>query len=177
MTDVVVDGLAVETGQPLGMTGQMQSVQWGAMSVAQILGGFLAGYVSNTGSWAGLSSAAACCRSFRSWLCWSSSANRRHARQPSENLREAWQQLKSGRRLVILLSVGLYLFLWNFNPFSSNVLQHYSTEVLGLSEQFYGNSHLDPRRDPSSGLHRLFLRLPPDSVRLAGPRLDRRAAF
>ena len=43
MTDVVIDGLAVETGQPLGLTGQIQSVQWGALSVAQILGGFLAG--------------------------------------------------------------------------------------------------------------------------------------
>jgi hypothetical protein len=34
MTDVVIDALAVETGQPLGLTGQMQSVQWGAMSLA-----------------------------------------------------------------------------------------------------------------------------------------------
>src|SRR5688572_16596493 len=38
-TDVVVDALAVEIGQPLGLTGQMQSVQWGAMSAATILGG------------------------------------------------------------------------------------------------------------------------------------------
>jgi len=63
----------------------------------------------------------------------------RHSRQPGENLRQAWQQLTSGHKIAILISVGLYLFLWNFNPFSGNVLQHYSTKVLGLSQQFYGN--------------------------------------
>ena len=63
----------------------------------------------------------------------------RGVRDPAENLRQAWQQLASSRRVVVLLSVALYLFLWNFNPFSANVLQHYSTEVLGLSEQFFGN--------------------------------------
>jgi Na+/melibiose symporter-like transporter len=138
MTDVVIDGLAVETGQPLGLTGQIQSVQWGALSVAQILGGFLAGYVSQNGL---LRSAFIGCSllSLGSLMVVLVVVREPpHSSQPSENLREAWQQLKSGRKLVILLSVGLYLFLWNFNPFSSNVLQHYSTEVLGLSEQFYG---------------------------------------
>jgi MFS family permease len=139
MADVVIDGLAVETGQPLGLTGQMQSVQWGALSVAQMLGGVLTGFVSQHGL---LKPAFLGCGllSFMSLVVVLIVVREpRHARQPSDNLRQAWQQLKSGRKLVILVSVGLYLFLWNFNPFSSNVLQHYSTEVLGLSEQFYGN--------------------------------------
>jgi hypothetical protein len=39
----------------------------------------------------------------------------------------------------ILLSTAAFLFLWNFNPFSSNVLQEYTTRELRLGEQFYGN--------------------------------------
>ena len=45
-TDVVIDALAVETGQPLKITGQIQSVQWGALSVAGLLAGSLGGYVA-----------------------------------------------------------------------------------------------------------------------------------
>ena len=33
----------------------------------------------------------------------------------------------------------MFLFLWNFNPFSSNVLQDYMTKELRFSEQFYGH--------------------------------------
>jgi len=138
-TDVVIDALAVETGQPLGMTGQMQSVQWGALSVAQIMGGNLAGFVAQNGL---LQQAFVGCGllSILSLVVVLVVVREpRHSRQPSENLRQAWQQLTSGRKIAILISVGLYLFLWNFNPFSGNVLQHYSTKVLGLSQQFYGN--------------------------------------
>jgi MFS family permease len=139
LTDVVVDALAVEHGQPLGITGQLQAVQWGALSTAQILGGTLAGFVSQHSllgpafvgcSLLSLGSLAVVLLAVR---------EPRGTRGPAENLRRAWHQLASKRRALILASVALYLFLWNFNPFSSNVLQHYTTEVLGLSEQFYGN--------------------------------------
>jgi hypothetical protein len=138
MTDVVVDGLAVETGQPLGITGQTQAVQWGALSVAQIVGGLPAGYVAQYGLigpafvvWGLL-----CLGSLVVVLCVVREPT--GTRDPAENLRQAWRQLSSGRQVIILISVALYLFLWNFNPFSANVLQHYATEVLKLSEQFYG---------------------------------------
>ncbi|MCI0361037.1 MAG: hypothetical protein L0211_21360 [Planctomycetaceae bacterium] len=138
-TDVVVDALAVEKGQPLGLTGQFQSVQWGAISVAQIFGGALAGFIAQHGllgrSFIGfgilsLASFAVVLFAVR---------EPRHFRPPKENLRQAWVQLRSGRHITVLLVVGLFLFFWNFNPFSANVQQHYSTKVLGLSEQFYGN--------------------------------------
>jgi len=138
-TDVVVDALAVEKGQPLGLTGQFQSVQWGAISVAQIIGGTLAGFIAQHRllgpAFVGfgilsLASLTVVLLAVR---------EPRHVRPPVENLRQAWNQLRSGRRLVVLFVVALYLFFWNFNPFSANVQQHYSTKVLGLSEQFYGN--------------------------------------
>ena len=138
MTDVVVDALAVENGQPLGITGQMQAVQWGALSVAQIIGGMVAGFVTQRG-YIGQAFIACGLLSLASMvvvlLVVRETPGRR---QPTDTLRTAWQQLKSGNRLLILLAVALYLFLWNFNPFSANVLQNYATEVLGLSEQFYG---------------------------------------
>ena len=46
MTDVTIDALAVETGQPRGITGQIQSVQWFAMAVAGLLVGVGGGYVA-----------------------------------------------------------------------------------------------------------------------------------
>src|SRR5205823_4607794 len=57
-----------------------------------------------------------------------------------DNVVAAWQQIRSGRRMAILLSTAAFLFLWNFNPFSSNVLQDYMTRELHFSEQFYGNT-------------------------------------
>jgi MFS family permease len=139
MTDVVIDALAVETGQPLRLTGQFQSVQWGTMSAASIVAGSLGGFIAQhgllkpafvgCGLLAGLSLA----------VVWVTVHEPRRKHLPVENLRLAWKSLSTGRRLLTLLTVGAYLFLWNFNPFSSNVLKHYSTEVLQLSEQFYGN--------------------------------------
>jgi MFS family permease len=139
MTDVVIDALAVETGQPLGLTGQLQSVQWGAMSAATILGGMLGGYVAQRGllNRAFLGCALLAAISLVVVLATVREPRRQHS--PAADLRQAWKSLTTGRRLLILLVAGAYLFLWNFNPFSSNVQQHYVTEVLKLSEQFYGN--------------------------------------
>ncbi|HPM82884.1 MAG TPA: MFS transporter, partial [Candidatus Anammoximicrobium sp.] len=45
-SDVVSDALMVERGQPLGLTGRLQSVQWAAMYAATILAGFVGGWLS-----------------------------------------------------------------------------------------------------------------------------------
>jgi Na+/melibiose symporter-like transporter len=136
---VVIDALAVETGQPLGRTGQLQSVQWGAMSAATILGGTLGGYVAQHGllrpAFLGCGLLAAV--SIVVVLFTVREPRRLHS--PAADLRQAWKSLTTGRRLFVLLVAGAFLFLWNFNPFSSNVQQHYVTEVVKLSEQFYGN--------------------------------------
>ena len=139
MTDVVVDALSVEVGQPRQLTGELQSAQWGAMSVASILAGSLGGYVATNqllrGAFLGCGVLAL------SSLVIIVSSVREPARpsRPSETLKLAWRELKSGPRLLSLASVAAFLFLWNFNPFSSAVLQNYSTRELHLSHQFYGN--------------------------------------
>lgn len=139
MTDVVIDALAVETGQPLGLTGQFQSVQWGTMSAASILAGSLGGFIAQNGLLKPAFLACGLLAGLSLVVVWLTVHEPRRKHLPVENLRLAWRSLTTGRRLLILLVAGAYLFLWNFNPFSSNVLKHYSTEVLQLSEQFYGN--------------------------------------
>lgn len=139
MTDVVIDALAVETGQPLQLTGQFQSVQWGTMSVASILAGSLGGFIAQNGLLKPAFLACGLLAGLSLVVVGLTVHEPRRKHLPADNLRLAWKSLTTGRRLLILLTAGAYLFLWNFNPFSSNVLKHYSTEVLQLSEQFYGN--------------------------------------
>jgi len=138
-TDVAVDASAVEAGQPRGITGQLQSVQWGAMSAATIIGGSLAGYVAQHKllPWA----FHGCALLSLAGMVVVLAALREPQRSslPQDTLAKAWMQLRSGRRIVILMSVAAFLFLWSFNPFSSTVQQLYMTKELGLSEQFYGN--------------------------------------
>ena len=45
-SDVVIDALMVEKGQPLGLTGMLQSAQWTAMYAGMIVAGQLGGYLS-----------------------------------------------------------------------------------------------------------------------------------
>jgi Na+/melibiose symporter-like transporter len=138
-TDVVVDALAVEVGQPLGITGQIQSVQWGAISLAAVLTGSAGGFVAARGLLR---------PTF--WLCSAMAlvslavvllvVREPKHEAPRENLRLAWGQIRQNRRWAMLVAAAAFLFLWNFNPFSSNVLQQYMTEELNLGEQFYGHS-------------------------------------
>ena len=45
-SDVVADALMVEKGKPLGLTGRLQSIQWGSMYAATVLAGSLGGWMS-----------------------------------------------------------------------------------------------------------------------------------
>jgi len=139
MTDVVIDALAVETGQPLGLTGQIQAVQWFALSVAGLVAGSLGGLIAQrdlqTTMFIGC--AGLVLGSFVILLL--AGREQRHETGPRDTLRTAFRQLLDGQRAAALLIAAAFLFLWNFNPFSSNVLQEYVTKELHLSEQFYGH--------------------------------------
>ncbi len=139
MSDVVIDALAVEEGQPRGITGQFQSVQWGTMSAASLLCGSLGGLVAYM-NW--LQPMLASC----GVLCLIALAlvaamvrEPPRAAAPRASLRAALADLFSGRRQAILLTAGAFLFLWNFNPFFSTVLMKYMTDELHFSELFYGH--------------------------------------
>ncbi len=136
--DVVIDAVAVEQGNPRGLTGRIQSVQWGANSFATVIAGVLGGWLAERHA---LSATFGICAAlgFASFVMVMVAYRepRRHER-PTDNLRTAALELQSGNRFAILTAVAAFLFLWNFNPFTSSVLQTYSIERLGFSQQFYG---------------------------------------
>src|SRR6266436_647075 len=137
MTDVVIDALAVETGQPRGITGNIQSVQWFALSVAGLLVGFGGGYIAEHQLQRPMFVGCGLLALVSLLVVLLIVREPRHSPRPRDNVIAAWNQIRSGRRLPVLLSAAAFLFLWNFNPFSSNVLQQYMTEELRFGEQFY----------------------------------------
>ena len=138
-SDVVTDALMVEKGQPRGLTGWLQSIQWTAMYVAIALVGIAGGYLSEH-------------RLHRMGLlvCGGASlvtlllavfcVHEETQRAPRTGFRAACRELYDAARQPAVWGVGVFLFLWNFNPFSTTVLQLHMTSALGLSEQFYGNT-------------------------------------
>ncbi len=51
---------------------------------------------------------------------------------------QAAAQLVAALRVPGLTTMGAFLFLWSFNPFTSTVLQLHMTRALGFSQPFYG---------------------------------------
>jgi Na+/melibiose symporter-like transporter len=143
-SDVVVDALIVEEGQPRGLTGRLQSVAWACTWAATIAAGFLGGILSQRNQQelgflvAGLVTAA----SFFVALAVvrepkrASSAGGDGRETARDALGALWRTLLHPG----ILAIGAFLFLWNFNPFSTSVLYMHMVEQMGFSEQFYGNT-------------------------------------
>ncbi len=136
-SDVVSDALMVERGQPLGLTGRLQSLQWAAMYAATILAGFVGGWLSQhrREEVGFLICAAATAVSLVLAVLW--------VREPrvapsTETLVDTAAALGRAVRTPAVLTAAAFLFLWNFNPFSSSVQYVYMVRDMGLSDQFYG---------------------------------------
>lgn len=136
-TDVVVDALMVERGQPLGLTGRLQSIQWAAMYAAMILTGALGGWLSEhdaqTLGFAVCSVATGVLLVIT--ILFIRDTHGAKFEPPALALREVWQAL----RLPQVIVAAAFLFLWSFNPFSTAIQYTYMTKSLHFSEQFYGN--------------------------------------
>jgi len=138
-SDVVVDALCVEKGQPRGITGKLQAVQWGALYAGTILTGVVGGRLSEYrlqnvgyGVCAGLMLVA---------LILAAVAVRERPRGVARaEVRASTVALRRGLRSPTVLGVGAFLFLWNFNPFSNTVLNIHMTRAMGFSETFYGDT-------------------------------------
>jgi MFS family permease len=144
-SDVVVDALMVEVGQPRGLTGQLQSIQWASLYAATIFTGIIGGALSQSGlqQLGFLIAGLACGASLLAvWLL---------VRDPEPSLTQPapvsrgeaklghlLEELRNTFRQRDILAIGAFLFLWNFNPFSATVLYYYSTTTLTFSEQFVG---------------------------------------
>jgi hypothetical protein len=136
--DVVVDALMVERGQPRGLTGTLQSVQWTSIYTGTILAGWLGGQLSkHHAQQLGFGiCAGALAASFLICLV----AVREEPAHGRADVRTARTSLLHALRLPVIWSVGAFIFLWNFNPFLTAVLQFHMTMRLGFAADSYGET-------------------------------------
>jgi MFS family permease len=137
-SDVVVDALMVETGQPRGMTGRLQSIQWAAMNGATLFTGVIGGYLSQQDQQhvGFLLAATAAALTLVLTLVFV----RENPTPQSLDRRQTCNLLWMTAATPGLWASAAFLFLWNFNPFNTAVLQLHMTGPLMMSEQFYGTT-------------------------------------
>jgi Na+/melibiose symporter-like transporter len=128
----------VEKGQPLGLTGRLQSIQWTAMYTATIITGSLGGWLSEhqLQSWGFL----ICGLVLAPTVGMALFVREAPAVEPRPAWRSEARSLWGMLRNSTLVAMCGFLLLWNLNPFSTAVLQLYMTNELHLSEQFYGHT-------------------------------------
>jgi MFS family permease len=139
MSDVVIDALMVEKGQPLGITGQLQSAQWAATYTAMIITGSLGGWLAQhqLQSVGFLICALILLPTVALVAMFVSEPPR--PKEPTSR-RQEWQELIQTVRSPAILAIGSFLLLLNFNPFSVAVLHSYMTQELHWDDQFYGHT-------------------------------------
>ena len=137
--DVIVDALMVEKGQPLGLTGRSQSIQWAAANAALLLTGVLGGYIAETKLQSVAFATCAALWIFAFGVTWRFAGEKRNEHLSAENFRETDAALLGVFRESMLLAICALLTLWSFNPVWGSVLYLHMTEGLGFSEQIFGN--------------------------------------
>ena len=136
--DVLVDALMIETGQPLGLTGRLQSTQWTATNVALLLTGVVGGYVSATGRAGEALLFCAILWAISLLLAYRFARDVPNVEPP--RARETGKALLGALRRPGLATVSIILFVWSFNPLWTSVLYLHMTQTLHFDEQTYGNT-------------------------------------
>jgi len=137
--DVVSDGLMVETGQPLNMTGQFQSIQWAAVYTAMIITSFGGGLVAElaqkgTISYRSIFAATAVFPVLTAVIVFFL------VREPSRTHleREAELGLRDVFRHRGIWILSAFLFLWNFSPSFGAPFFYYTVDTLKFTPSFLG---------------------------------------
>lgn len=138
-SDVVIDALMVEEGQPRGLTGWLQSVQWASIYAAMILTGVVGGALTQQGR--PELAFAVCGAAMTGSLVLVLAFVREDPTSPGmHSARAAIGELVTAARRPEVVAVGAFLVLWSFNPFAASVLYLHATKEIGLSEQEFGNA-------------------------------------
>jgi predicted MFS family arabinose efflux permease len=136
--DVVIDALMIESSQPLGITGRMQSVQWAAIHTGTILTGVVGGVLSEKHL---QKSGFLLCGVLMASTFLVSIVFIKETPQAAEgDWRGSLRKLRSTLQSRAVVVVGLFAFVWSFNPFTQSVLYMHMTDGLGYSEDFYGKN-------------------------------------
>lgn len=134
-SDVLSDALMIEFGQPRGLTGQLQALQWSALYLAMIAAGVLGGWFARDLRLAPAALVCAC-----AWgACFALVL--RHAREaprPRDDWRTTAHALRACVRQPALLWLALFLFVWSFNPSWETVQYLHITVARGMAEDVYG---------------------------------------
>ena len=116
--DVVADALLIDRGRDSGLVGRFQAVQWGSAYAAGIVAGVGGGWLSQNsrehlGFWiCGLAATG-------TLLLASFAVREPRVSGPVVGPPGGARALARAARSPTLLGVGAFLFLWNFNPFST----------------------------------------------------------
>ncbi len=135
--DVLTDALMVENGQRLGITGSLQAVQWGAISVALVVVGVAGGYLAEHTP---LSLAFRLTAIFPAatllMVVWCVRETPRRA--DPEGLRRTWRSVRAGIGSKRLWIAAGFIFFFNFSPSFGPSLVYYMTDHLKFSKVFIG---------------------------------------
>jgi Na+/melibiose symporter-like transporter len=137
--DVIVDALMVEKGQPLGLTGRFQSIQWAAANSGLLLTGVAGGYIAETKRQSVAFATCAVLWMFAFAVAWRLAGKDRDEHLSGESFRETSAALLGILRDPLFLAICALLTLWSFNPVWGSVLYLHMTDGLGFSEQSFGN--------------------------------------
>jgi MFS family permease len=139
--DVATDATMIETGQPLGITGRLQSAQWGAMYGAGLLCGVAGGWISQHGQ---QRLGFLICSILGLVALYIAIFHIKEKPQPElhrEKLKRAIKVLGEAARTKMVILIAIFYFFLNFNPFSADVLYVHMSDELGFSEQFIGYTY------------------------------------
>jgi MFS family permease len=139
LADVATDALMIERGQPHGITGVLQSVQWAAMYAGTMLAAVVGGWLSERGAqregflWCALLVLVGLVLA----VGFAREEPRRTRHRPVGVTLALLVRAGASKGVLV---IGAFLFLWNFNPFCNTVLYVHLVRELGIGEQAYGNS-------------------------------------
>jgi predicted MFS family arabinose efflux permease len=128
----------VENGNPRGLTGAFQAVQWGAIYIASVLVGELGGFLAERRS---LSAAFVLAALFPliSLGVTLFVVHDPPARADREALRRTLAAVRGAVGERDLWIVAGFIFFWTFSPSFGPALLYYQTDTLKFSQQFIGH--------------------------------------
>ncbi len=136
-TDVLTDGLMVENGQRLGLTGPFQAVQWASISFASILvgigGGWLAQHKFLSVTFLIATVFPVITLAMAIFLI-----TEPRVQAGERQFRETWIAIRGAIGSRTLWIVAGFIFFYNFSPSFGPALVYYATDVLHFSKIFLG---------------------------------------
>ncbi len=140
--DVVIDAVMVEAGQRWKSTGRLQSIQWTSLYAATIVAGLVGGELSQLSqqSVGFLASVACAVLGILLAMRFITEPPRTANSNESSNQEPSPVPTRGSMWLRYLVPAAVFVFLWNFSPFTNSVLYMHMTSGLGWPETAYGQN-------------------------------------